>query len=191
MKTKRREGISKMVQAGALLALGLILPIFTGQIPKVGQMLLPMHIPVLLCGFLCGPRYGLLVGMICPLLRSALFGMPPVFPTALAMAFELGTYGFVSGYLYSHSRWQCVLAAEKCLIAAMAAGRLIWGTVMFLLMHLTGQSFTIQAFLSGALLSAVPGILIQLFLIPTVLYALNRAGLVPFRKAEKQPAAAS
>ncbi len=176
MKKKRRESVSKMVQAGVLLALGLILPIFTGQIPKVGQMLLPMHIPILLCGFLCGPRYGLLVGIVCPLFRSTLFGVPPIFPTALAMAFELGTYGFVSGYLYSRSRWQCVLAAEKCLLAAMIAGRLVWGAVMFLLLHLMGQ---------------IPGIIIQLFLIPMVLYALNRAGLVPFRKAGKQPAAAS
>ena len=191
MKKKRRESVSKMVQAGVLLALGLILPIFTGQIPKVGQMLLPMHIPILLCGFLCGPRYGLLVGIVCPLFRSTLFGVPPIFPTALAMAFELGTYGFVSGYLYSRSRWQCVLAAEKCLLAAMIAGRLVWGAVMFLLLHLMGQNFTIQAFLSGALLTAIPGIIIQLFLIPMVLYALNRAGLVPFRKAGKQPAAAS
>lgn len=183
IKNNNRTGkISKMVQAGALLALGIILPFFTGQIPKIGQMLLPMHIPVLLCGFICGPQYGLLIGLICPLLRSVLFGMPPLFPTALAMAFELGTYGFVSGFLYERSKWQCVLAVEKCLLAAMLAGRLVWGAVMFILMNFMGQTFTINAFLAGALLTAIPGIVIQLILIPAVMYALNRAGLVPFQK---------
>ena len=80
------------------LALGLVLPIFTGQIPQIGSMLLPMHIPVFLCGLICGGPWGALVGLILPLLRSVLFGMPPLFPTAIAMCCELMTYGYVAGF---------------------------------------------------------------------------------------------
>ena len=79
------------------LALGYVLPFFTGQIPAVGKMLLPMHIPVLLCGFVCGWQYGLMVGFIVPLFRSVLAGMPVMMPTAVGMAFELATYGVLCG----------------------------------------------------------------------------------------------
>ena len=78
----------KLVLSALLLAAGLVLPFLTGSIPNFGRMLLPMHLPVLLCGFVCGWKWGLLVGFVTPLLRSVLFGMPPMVPTALAMAFE-------------------------------------------------------------------------------------------------------
>ena len=90
----------KVALAGLFLALGLLLPFLTGQIPQIGNMLLPMHIPVLLCGYFCGWRYGLAVGAAAPLLRSALFGLPPMFPIAVAMAFELAVYGLMTGLLY-------------------------------------------------------------------------------------------
>lgn len=188
LAAKNHRHIRNMVQAAVFLALGLVLPFVTGQIPQVGSMLLPMHIPVLLCGMICGGGYGMIIGIICPLLRSVLFGMPAVFPNAVAMAFELGTYGFVSGFLYSRSKWQCVLAVEKCLIAAMISGRLVWGAVMYVLMAVTGSAFTLQLFLAGAFLDAIPGIILQLILIPVCMFALNRAGLVPFRRrsAEKR-----
>ena len=83
-----------------MLALGMVLPFLTGQIPSVGSRLLPMHIPALLTGYISGPMYGLLVGFVMPLFRSMIFGMPPMFPTAVAMAFELATYGFIAGLLY-------------------------------------------------------------------------------------------
>jgi len=180
---KNHLRIRNMVQAAVFLALGLVLPFATGQIPQIGKMLLPMHIPVLLCGMICGGGYGMIVGIICPLLRSVLFGMPAIFPNAVAMAFELGTYGFVSGFLYSRSRWQCVVAVEKCLAAAMIAGRLVWGVVMYILMAVTGSAFTLQLFLAGAFVNAVPGIILQLILIPVCMLALNKAGLVPFRRS--------
>lgn len=180
---KNHLRIRNMVQAAVFLALGLVLPFATGQIPQIGKMLLPMHIPVLLCGMICGGGYGMIVGIICPLLRSVLFGMPAIFPNAVAMAFELGTYGFVSGFLYSRSKWQCVVAVEKCLVAAMIAGRLVWGVVMYILMAVTGSAFTLQLFLAGAFVNAVPGIILQLILIPVCMLALNRAGLVPFRRS--------
>ena len=83
------------------LGIGQVLPFITGQIPQIGAMLSPMHLPILLCGYSCGPLTGALVGFVCPLLRSVLFGMPKMFPTAIAIAFELCTYGTVAGVLYN------------------------------------------------------------------------------------------
>lgn len=167
--------------AAMFLALGLVLPFFTGQVPQIGNMLLPMHIPVLLCGLICGWKYGLGVGLVMPLLRHMLFGTPPLL-TATAMMFELATYGLVAGWLYSHSRWQCVVALYRCLITAMLAGRLVWGLVQVCLLGIGASGFTWQMFMAGALLNAIPGIILQLILLPAIMVALHRTGLVPFKK---------
>ena len=165
-------------------AIGIVLPFFTGQIPQIGSMLLPMHIPVFLCGLICGWQYGAAVGFILPLMRSMLFTMPPLFPNATAMAFELLTYGLVAGLLYSRSRWQCVIALYRSIIVAMVAGRIVWGVVEIILLGINGSVFTWKAFMAGAFLNAVPGIIVQLILIPAVMVALNRTGLVRFRKQQ-------
>ena len=164
------KNLKNMTLAALFLALGLVLPFFTGQIPQIGSMLLPMHIPVFLCGLICGWQYG----------------MPPLFPTATSMAFELLTYGLVVGLLYSRSRWQCVRALYRCLLLAMVAGRVVWGVVQAVLLGLAGSAMTLQIFLAGALLNAIPGIIVQLILIPVVMLALNRTGLVPFKRAESR-----
>ncbi len=169
------------------LAIGLVLPFFIGQIPQIGSMLLPMHIPVFLCGLICGWQYGGAVGAILPLLRSLWFGMPAFYPNALAMAVELLTYGLVAGLLYSRSRWQCVFALYRSLLVAMLAGRIVWGIAEVLLLGFGGSAFTWKAFLAGALLKAIPGILLQLILIPAIMVTLNRTGLVPFRRETKEP----
>ena len=96
---KENTVLRKRILAALFLAIGLILPFITMQIPAVGKMLCPMHIPVLLCGYICGGPYGLLIGIITPLLRGVLFGMPAIFPNAFCMAFELATYGLVAGIL--------------------------------------------------------------------------------------------
>ena len=119
-------------------------------------------------------------------MRSFLFGMPPLFPTAISMAFELLTYGLTVGLLYSRSRWQCIRALYRCLLAAMVAGRAVWGVVQAVLLGLSGSAMTMQIFLAGALLNAIPGIILQLILIPVVMLALNRTGLVPFKRAESR-----
>lgn len=182
-----KHNLKNMVLAAMFLAIGLVLPMFTGQIPQIGNMLLPMHIPVFLCGLICGWQYGGVIGLILPLLRSAIFGMPPFFPTGTAMAFELMTYGLVAGLLYSRSKWQCIRALYRCMITAMLAGRAVWGIVQAIQLGLTGSALTWQIFLAEAFLNAIPGILVQLILIPTVMVALNRTGLVRFRRV--QPAA--
>ena len=163
-----QTGTKKLTLAAMFFAIGVILPFFIGQIPLIGQMLLPMHIPVLLCGLIVGWQYGLVAGFFLPLVRGMLFGMPALFPNGIGMAFEMATYGLVIGYLYSHSRWQCIKSLYRCLIVAMIAGRLVWGAVR----------------VAGALINAIPGIVLQLILIPMIMVALNKAKIVPFKKNE-------
>lgn len=170
-----------MILPAMFIAIGLILPFFTGQIPQIGQMLLPMHIPVLLCGFICGWPSGAVVGFITPLLRSVLFGVPAFYPMATGMAFELMTYGLVAGLLYGMSKWKCLLALYRSLVIAMLAGRAVWGVVQTIQLGVFGSGFTVQMFLAGAFINAIPGILAQLILIPAVMLALGRTGLVPFK----------
>ena len=179
-----KQTTRNFVLSAMFMALGLVLPFLTGQIQQIGNMLLPMHLPVLVCGLICGWQYGAVVGFVLPLLRFALFGMPPIYPMGVSMAFELAAYGFLVGWLYSHSRWQCILSLYRCLLAAMVGGRLVWGAVRVLLSGVAGQAFTWEMFLSGALLTAVPGIILQLTLIPALMLALDRTGLVKFRRAE-------
>lgn len=168
------KNTKKLVLSALFMALGIILPFFTGQIPQVGSMLLPMHIPVLLCGFICGWQFGLAVGAITPLLRSALFGMPPMMPTATAMAFELAVYGLMTGILYNK------LPKKNgniyvSLLGAMLAGRVVWGIVCIPLYGIGGNSFSFQMFLAGAFVNAVPGIVLQIVLIPAIMIALKKA----------------
>ena len=186
MKQKTsKQRIYDLILAALCMALGIVLPFFTGQIPQIGGMLLPMHLPVLLCGLLCGWQYGGLVGFVLPLLRYAMFGMPPILPTGIAMAFELAAYGIIAGYLYNHSRWQCVISLYRSLIAAMIGGRIVWGVVRVLLTGVSGEPFTWQLFLSGAFLTAIPGIILQLVFIPVLMVALDRTGMVRFRREDK------
>ena len=177
----RKDSIQKLVLSAMFLGLGLVLPFFTGQIPQIGNMLLPMHLPVILCGFICGWKHGLVVGAITPVLRSAVFGMPPMYPTAIAMAFELAAYGFLVGYLFKNARWQCVKSLYRCLVTAMIGGRIVWGIAMTIILGLGENGFTLTAFLSGAFLNAIPGIIAQLILVPAIMLALNKTHLVPFR----------
>ncbi len=176
--------IKDIVMAAMLLAVGIVLPFFTGQIPQIGSMLLPMHLPVLVCGLSCGWQYGGIVGFVLPLLRYVLFGMPPM-PNGLAMAFELAAYGAISGFLYNRSRWQCIVSLYRSLIIAMIGGRVIWGIVRVVMLGMTGNAFTWQMFMAGAFLNAVPGIILQLVFIPALMVALNKTGLVRFRREQK------
>ncbi len=176
----------KMTLSAMFLAIGMVLPFLTGQIPQVGNMMLPMHIPVLLCGLICGWQYGAVLGFVLPLLRYLIFGMPVLFPTGTAMTFELMTYGLVIGLVYSLSRWKCIISLYRALIAAMIAGRIVWAAAQMILLGVSGGAFTMKIFLAGAFFNAVPGIIIQLILIPTVMIALGRTGLVHFHTHKKE-----
>lgn len=164
-----------------LLALGLVLPFLTGQIPQIGKMLSPMHIPVFLCGLICGWPYGMVLGFVLPPLRSLLFGMPAIYPNAVGMAFELATYGLVSGIIYGAFKKQNIVSVYITLIAAMVCGRLVWGLAQIVMLGLAGGRFTAQAFLAGSIINAIPGIILHLILIPAVMLALDKAKIVCFK----------
>lgn len=168
------KNIHKLVLAAMFLAIGHILPFLTGQIPQIGKMLLPMHIPVLLCGFICGWQYGLVVGFVLPLMRSMIWGMPLMFPTAVCMAFELAAYGTVSGLLYGRVRRRNVAAIYGCLLTAMICGRIVAGIAKIFCLGVGADGFTLQAFYAGSFLNAIPGIVLQLVVIPAILVALSR-----------------
>lgn len=169
--------LRKLTYSALYMAIALILPFVTGQIPEIGAMLCPMHIPALLCGFMCGWPWGVAVGFISPLLRSVMFGMPAMFPAAIAMAFELAVYGGMAGLLYSRlprKKWMIYAA----LLISMIAGRVVWGAVQALLAGLSGNSFTWTLFLTGAVFNAIPGIIMQLALIPVLVVTMDKAGLM-------------
>ena len=170
---KKTTNSKKLTLAGMFLALALLMPFLTGQIPQVGSMLCPMHIPVILCGFFCGGFWGLLVGAVAPLLRSVLFGMPPMFPVAFCMAFELAVYGLVSGTLHR------LLPRKKAsvyvsLVTAMVLGRLVWGAARLICAGLDTTAFGLGAFWAGAITTAIPGIIVQIILIPVLVMALEK-----------------
>lgn len=173
---KKLSNTRTLTLAAMFLAIAFVLPFFTGQIPQIGSMLCPMHIPVLLCGFICGWPWGLIVGFLAPLLRSVTLGMPPLFPTALCMAFELAAYGATAGLLHKFfhkSKWNIYLS----LIISMITGRVVWGSIMFICMGLTGGDFGFSAFLAGAVTNALPGIILQLILVPILVMVLEKADI--------------
>ncbi len=171
---KKENATLNIALSAMFLSLAFVMPFLTGQIPDIGSMLCPMHIPVILCGFICGAPWGLVVGITAPLLRSLILGMPPFFPTAFSMAFELAAYGFLAGLLYR------VLPKKKrniyvALVLSMIAGRLIWGVVQFFCMGLDTTRFGLSAFWAGAVANALPGIAIQLILVPIIIVILEKA----------------
>lgn len=170
----RDTKVYKLVLSALFLALGIVMPFLTAQIPEIGSMLLPMHIPVLICGFACGWQYGLVVGLVVPVLRSSMYGMPPMFPSAVCMAFELAAYGAVTGFLYGRMK-KNMTSLYIALITAMVAGRVVWGIVRFILAGVSGAAFTFPMFIAGAFTSAIPGIVLQLAVIPIVIVGLRKA----------------
>ena len=175
MKTKKL--VLNISLSGMFMALAYVMPFLTGQIPEIGKMLCPMHIPVLLCGFVCGAPYGLIVGAITPLLRSLTLGVPHLFPNATAMAFELAVYGLMAGFFYK------TLPKKKIniyasLMGAMIVGRIIWGFTMICIMGFDFSKFGLAAFWAGAVTNAIPGIILQIILIPIVVMLLEKARLI-------------
>ena len=173
----KKNHIVKLSLSAMLLALGLVLPFLTGQIPEIGSMLLPMHLPALICGFVCGWQWGIAVGFVMPIMRSLIFGMPPMIPTALGMAFELAAYGAAAGLLYRSLkvRGRTLLS----LVGAMLIGRVVWGAASYVIyLALMGKTFTLSVFWMSGFVNAWPGMVLQLIVVPLVVKALERAGLM-------------
>ena len=178
---KNHKKLLRMVLAAFFLALAYVMPFMTGQIPEIGSMLCPMHLPVLLCGFVCGWPWGLIVGLVAPVFRSLLTGgFPPMFPTAVCMAFELATYGAVAGLMHK------ILPKKKVsiycsLVIAMLLGRIVWGVAMMICMGASGGTFTLAAFLAGAITNAIPGIIIQIILVPILVVLIEKSKFLSLR----------
>ena len=163
------EKLKKIIYSAILLSLGMVLPLFTAQIKEIGDTLLPMHLPVMLCGLICGCWYGLAVGTLLPFLRSFVFSMPPIYPNAVYMALELMTYGFVIGLLYSKRKKQSSAYLYFCLVTSMICGRIVWGISKAVLLSLGGKAFTFAAFITGGFVDSLLGIILQLVLIPVIM----------------------
>jgi thiamine transporter ThiT len=167
-----RKAIYNLAASAVCLALCMVLPFLTGQIPEIGQRLAPMHIPVLLCGFLCGAQHGAIVGLTAPLLRFLVFGSPPLVPIGVAMCFELAVYGIAAGLLYAALPKKPVHIYIS-LVTAMLAGRAVFGAVTW---RLLGGAYSWEAFVSAAFVNAVPGIIVHIAIIPVIVLALKRRG---------------
>ncbi|MBE6558011.1 MAG: ECF transporter S component [Ruminococcaceae bacterium] len=181
-----RQTTLRLILSALFLAIGYVLPFATGQIREIGNMLLPMHLPVFLCGMICGWKYGAAVGMVLPITRSLIFGMPVLYPAAIAMSAELMTYGLLTGLIYGNARKKNLLSIYTGLLIAMVAGRLVWGGAQLILLGIGGTAFSWKAFMAGALLQAVPGIVLQLILIPAVMMTLQKTHVLPFREGGKE-----
>lgn len=163
-----KANIQKTIISAMFLALGMVLPFLTGQIKEVGDTLLPMHIPVMLCGLVCGYKYGFVVGLLLPFLRATTVGMPPIYPNAVWMSAELAVYGIVIGILYSSFHKKQMWWLYCCLIISMISGRMVWGVAKTILLGMAGKTFTIEAFIAGGVIDSLPGIILQFALVPVL-----------------------
>lgn len=175
---KTRSYVKNIVLTAVCAALCVVVPMAFHAIPNAGSVFLPMHIPVLLCGMLCGWPFGLTCGLIGPLLSSLTTGMPPA-AMLPAMMIECAVYGAVAGLLMKHIRTgRLYLDLYLSLIPAMLAGRVISGVAKALIL---APGTTLAAWAAGAFVTALPGIVIQLILIPAILFALTKARLIDQR----------
>ncbi|MGM0641547.1 MAG: ECF transporter S component [Thermotogota bacterium] len=173
MKSKTQ----KMITAAILIALGVLLPQIFHLIggPNLGGILLPMHIPVLLTGFIVGPFYGIIAGLLTPVLSSLLTGMPPVSPPILfLMMFELPIYGLVAGFLFERKRANVFVS----LIGAMILGRLSYGLGIIVLSKIFMLNIPAAIGVGSAFVSGLPGIALQIVLIPLTVKILEKRGFL-------------
>lgn len=160
----------EIVLSGLLLAGGLILPMIFHMFGMTGPIALPMHIPVLIGGFLLPPQLALALGIITPIVSGLLTGMPVMFPMSIIMAVELGTYGLVA----SLTTRKLKLSPIPSLITAMILGRIMAGITVAVLVQLFAVKMNPIVFVQGAVVTGIPGIIIQLIFIPTLIYSIKR-----------------
>lgn len=184
----KRENLLKMLITAVLLAVGMILPLLLGQVRVLGQAISPLHIPVLICGLTCGWPWGAALGVVLPILRGATFGMPPLMPTGIAMACEMGVYGLLTGLLYPMlckvlrgKEGGRLIAMFVSMLIAMVAGRLVGGAVQAILMGMNGKAYTFDMFIASYFVGTAIGAVIHLIVVPIVVTALEKAKLSPMR----------
>ena len=186
---RKNDTLYRMIVTAVLLALGLILPFLTGQLQAFGKLLSPLHIPVLICGMTCGWVWGGALGLVLPLLRMALFGMPAA-PMAYPMTFELCAYGVLTGLLYPWLRQALCekLGASRIVVMlaslglAMVGGRIVGGIAKALLLWggvIGGAPLTFGAFVTSYFVDTAVGAVVHLIVVPAVVLALEKARLSP------------
>ena len=176
---QKMSAVKKSIITAVCIALCVVLPQAVHAVPNAGAIYLPMHIPVLLCGLICGWSYGLLCGLAGPALSALLTGMPPaaVLP---GMLVECGVYGLAAGLLMQLLRTKHLYAdLYISLAAAMLLGRVVSGIAKALIF--SAGSYSMASWVAGSFVTALPGIVIQLALLPSIVYALMRARLIPQR----------
>lgn len=169
----------KTIYAGLFLAFGLLLPQIFHLFGGTGPVFLPMHIPVLLSGFFLGGPYGAIIGILTPILSSFLTGMPAV-PILYFMMLELLGYGLTAGYLYRTRKWNVVTT----LLVSMIIGRIFLATGVFILQPVLGLQLSPSGYLTGAVTSGIPGMLLQLVFIPSLVKTLEKAGVSTLARAQ-------
>ncbi len=165
----KNKNIKKLSLAAMFLALGIILPFFTGQIPQIGSALLPMHIPVFLCAFICGYKYATPIAFILPLFRTFVFGVPNFYPESISIAFELAVYAFTSGLIYEKLNKKNIVSIYKSLVISMILGRVARIVIQLSLLGIAETPFTLGTLLTGIVIRGIPGIVLQMIIIPLII----------------------
>ena len=183
-KIDDKNNIKKLILSAIFLTLGFVLPMLTGQIPVIGKILLPMHIPVLLCSLICDWKYGAAIGFILPISRSVLFSVPVMYPTAIAVAFKMTVYGIIPYLLYkrSDSKKKSIGSLYFALFTAMISGRIVRCLFEIILLGLQGKTFVAEAFFTGVILNGIPGIVIQLIVVPIVVIAIEKSNILKIKR---------
>lgn len=169
----------RVVIAAVCAALGVVLPMAFHALPGAGNVWLPMHIPVMICGLVAGPVAGAATGVLAPVLSSLLTGMPaaPILPS---MTCELVAYGLVSGMLARLVRTgRLAVDLYVSLVGAMIVGRIVGGALQALIF--SQGTYSLAAWMSGYFVTGAPGIVLQLVVVVPIVAALERAGLVEAR----------
>lgn len=175
----KMTAVKKSIITAVCIALCVVLPQAFHAVPNAGSVYLPMHIPVLLCGLICGWQYGLICGIAGPLLSNLFTGMPPaaILPS---MMIECAAYGLITGLVMKFLFTKRIYAdLYISLVTAMLAGRIISGIAKALIF--ARGEITIAAWATASFVTSLPGIIIHLALIPSIVFALMKAGLIPQR----------
>ena len=178
----KKANIKKITVSAAMIALCMLLPFLTGHIADLGNALLPMHLPVLIAAYTVGAPCAALVGLVSPVLRSLIFSAPTLFPRAVAMSVELAFLGFFAGFLFRIIKLPRIASIYVSQISAMLISRAAWGVVQAALLGFGENGFTLAYFISEAFVLSLPGIVLQLVLVPLLISALYAAKLLPIEK---------
>ncbi|MCD4711656.1 MAG: ECF transporter S component [Clostridiales bacterium] len=170
-----------LILSGVFIALGLVLPIAFHMFGGAGPIFLPMHIPVLIGGFFLSPMLALSVGVLTPMLSGIITGMPPIFPMMPIMMLELGIYGLTISVVKNNVTKNPYIA----LLASMILGRVAAGFMVFVLSTFFAAKLpSAIIFITTSVTTGIPGIIIQLIIIPIVVIALNKSNLAVFEGAK-------